>query len=340
MLGSQTIDAKANDNKKRDNDNTCNPEVEHKMIINWTPPDEKKFLLKRRFVSPRMLSKSVPRRNMNLFQYRMSRSLNCDVINSGNNTWHKSPNSSFDSSSDKSSPRDLSRSAKIMRALSLNRSLIRHHKNINIKKSLNFDSPPSPKKSSHFNGSPHNDAVSVDTSASPTFEKLLSYDTSSLGSVSSSVLISSDSIDENQNQTPQKSRKVAKISNGTSDTKENQNNLSESSSSTSLLRSNLKDRIDNILNIVQTPDLQSFKRERSKTQGCVASTPRNLFQEFNQDECNRPLTPENIMHLLPENMSAIKKSHKKVFILFSVLFAILFNCIYIYYMIYVNIFII
>jgi len=321
MLGNQIIDTKAKDNK-RDNDNTCNPEIEHKMIINWTPPDEKKFLLKRRFVSPRMLSKSVPRRNKNLFQYRMSRSLNFDVINSGNNTWRKSPNSSFDSSSDidKSSSRDLSRSAKIMRALSLDHNSIRHQ-NINIKKSLNFDSP-SPKKGSYLNDSPNNDSVSVDTSASPTFDKLLSYDTNSLGSVSSNVLIvSSDSIDENQNQTPQKSRKVAKISNGTSDTKENHNNSSESSSS-SLLRSNLKDRIDNILHIVQTPDLQSFKRERSKTHGCVASTPRNLFQEFNQDECDRPLTPENIMHLIPESMSAIKKSHKKVFlfILFSISF--------------------
>ncbi|RLU18458.1 hypothetical protein DMN91_008815 [Ooceraea biroi] len=306
MLGSQMVEAKMEDNNKRDND-IYNPEVEHRVVINWTPPDEKKFLLKRRFVSPRMLSRSLPRRSRSLFGYRMSRSLNVDITSSKNG-WLKSPNSSLDSSSDmdKSSSRDLSRSAKIMRALSLSHGLIRH-KNVSIKKSLNFDSPPSPQKSAWFNESPHSDSTSVNTS----FDKLLSYDTNSIESATSSVLIvSSDSIDENQNQTPQKSRKVAKITNGTSDTKENLNHSSESSGSTSLLQSNLKERIDNILHM-QTPDLHSFKREKSKTVGCVASTPRNLIQEFNQNVDSRPQTPENIMRLIPESMSAIKKSHKQ-----------------------------
>ncbi|KMR05001.1 60s acidic ribosomal protein p2 [Lasius niger] len=243
----------------------------------------------------------------------MNRSLNFDVISPRKDNLLRYPSSNLDNDSydaAKSDLRDLSRSAKIMRALSFNRDSF-YQGNMDIKKSLNFDSP-SPQKTSNFDMSSPADSI-TDTS-SPMLDKPLRLDSSSNDSATSSMLASLESIDENQNQTPQQNRKISKMSSNRRINTEENANESGSSCSTSSLRSNLKERIDNILHTSQTPDLHSFRREnRSETPGCVivASTPRNLFQEFNQDAHNRSHTPDNMMNLIPESMSAIKKSHKK-----------------------------
>lgn len=309
MLENQLAKTMNSNNK----DNNFNPESEHKLFINLNSLDKSRFFLKRRFRS-RVLNKSVPLRSTSLFHHRMNRSLNFDVISprKGNLLKH-SPLDSDSFDTDKSL-RNLSRSAKIMRALSVSRDSF-YQRNMNIKKSLNFDSSPSPQKISNFNTSSPVDSM-TDTS-SPMLDKSLRLDSSSNDSVASSMLIASlESIDENQNQTPQQNRKIAKMSsNRRINIKENTDE-SESSCSTSSLRSNLREKIDNIVHASQTPDLQSFNNQdnRSRVPGCVivASTPRNLSQEFNQDAHNRSHTPDNMMDLIPESMSAIKKSHKKV----------------------------
>ncbi|EFN61415.1 60S acidic ribosomal protein P2 [Camponotus floridanus] len=197
-----------------------------------------------------------------------------------------------------------------MRALSFSRDSF-YHRNMNIKKSLNFDSSPSPQKYNFNTSSPID---SMTDASSPMLDKSLRLDSSSNDSVASSMLVASlESIDENQNQTPQQNRKIVKISNN-SRINTRETDESGSSCSTSSLRSNLREKIDNIVRASQTPDLQSFnQKNKSRALGCiiVASTPRNLSQELNQDAHNRSHTPDNMMHLIPESMSAIKKSHKK-----------------------------
>lgn len=311
MLENQLLSNTMNSDNK---DNNLNPESEHKLFINLTPLDNSRFFLKQRFRS-RVLSKSVPLKNTSLLRHRMNRSLNFDIISPRKDNLLKYSSSylDIDSFDAGKSLRDLSRSAKIMRALSFNRDSF-YHRNMNIKKSLNFGSSPSPQKTSNFDmGSP---ADSITDTSSSLLDKSLRLDSSSSDSVASSMLVASlESIDENQNQTPQQNRKIAKMSSSKRiNTEENMNRSGSSSCSTSSLRSNLKEKIDNIVHISQTPDLQSFKRQnRSRALSCniVASTPRNLSQEFNQDEHNRSHTPDNMMHLIPESMSAIKKSHKK-----------------------------
>lgn len=286
-------------------------ESEHKLILNLTPLDKSKFFLKRRFRSPRVLSKSVPIRSTSLSRHKMNRSLNFDVISPRKDNLSKYSRSHLDNDSFETAKsfRDLSRSAKIMRALNFNRDSF--CRNTNIKKSLNFDLSPSPQKTGTFDINSPNDSI-TDTS-SPMLDKPLRLDSSSNDSATSSILASLESIDENQNQTPQQNRKIAKTSSNRKINTEDNANESASSCSTSSLRSNLKERIDNILQTSQTPDLHSLKKNRSEAFGniIVASTPRNLFQEFNEDVHNRSHTPDNMMDLIPESMSAIKKSHKK-----------------------------
>lgn len=306
MLENQLLAKTMNSDNK---DNNLNPELEHKLFINVNSLDKSRFFLKRRFRS-RVLNKSVPLRSTSLFHHKMNRSLNFDIISPRKDNLLKYSNSPLDNDSFDASKslRDLSRSAKIMRALSYSRESF-YHRNMNIKKSLNFDSSPSPQKTS--TSSPID---SMTDTSSPVLDKSLRLDSSSNDSVASSMLVASlESIDENQNQTPQQNQKIAKISNN-SRTNANTDE-SGSSCSTSSLRSNLREKIDNIVRASQTPDLQSFKQKnRSRAFGCiiVASTPRNLSQEFNQDTHNRSHTPDNMMDLIPESMSAIKKSHKKV----------------------------
>lgn len=313
MLENQLLAKTMNNDNK---DNNLNPESEHKLFINLTPLDNSRFFLKRQFRSSRVLSKSVPLKSTSLLRHRMNRSLNFDISSPRKDNLLKYSSSylDIDSFDTGKSLRDLSRSAKIMRALSFNRDSL-YHRNMNIKKSLNFDSSPSPQKTNNFDmGSP---ADSITDTSSSILDKSLRLDSSSSDSVASSMLVASlESIDENQNRTPQQNRKIAKMSSSRRiNIEEDVNKSGSSSCSTSSLRSNLKEKIDNIVHTSQTPDLQSFKRQnRSRALGCniVASTPRNLSQEFNQNEHNRSHTPDNMMHLIPESMSAIKKSHKKV----------------------------
>lgn len=325
MLGKE-IAKKMENGNNQDNNNVMNSESKHNFFINWAPLNEKKFFLKHRYGSSRVLSKSVPRRNKSLFRYKINRSLNFDVIGSRKNSWSKSLNSSLDDGDDSfknKSLRDLSRSAKIMRALSLDQNLFR---NMSIKRSLNFDSTPSPEKSNSIGSSSHTDSINITLSNSTTSSSLLGeflkLDTNSSNSTANSTL---ESMDENQNQTPQQNRKMIKISNDRiSDTKENE---SRSSCSTSLFRSSPKDNIGNMICMTQTPDLQCSKRNnrsRAVNYVIIASTPRNLFQEFDQNEDNRPCTPENVMRLIPQSISSIKKSHKKVYIIRTILFSLLF----------------
>lgn len=287
------------------------------QFINLKPLDTSSLYFTHRPLQhrSRVLNKSVPLRSTSFIHHRMNRSLNFDIISPRKSNLLKYSNSPLDSNSfdtDKSL-RDLSRSAKIMRALSISRDLF-YHRNVTIKKSLNFDSSPSPQKTSNFNTS---SVDSMTDTSSPMLDKSLRLDSSSNDSVASSMLIASlESIDENQNRTPQQNRKIAKmLSNRRINIKENTDE-SESSCSTSSLRSNLREKIDNIVYASHTPNLQSFNHQdnRSRAPGCiiVASTPRNLTQEFNQDANNRSHTPDNMMDLIPESMSAIKKSHKKV----------------------------
>ncbi|XP_072755421.1 uncharacterized protein [Anoplolepis gracilipes] len=310
MLENQLLAKTMNSDNK---DNNMNPESEHKFIMNMTPLDRSRFFLKRRFRSPRVLSKSVPLRSTSLLHQRMNRSLNFDIISPRKDKLLKYSSSYLDNDSFDASKslRDLSRSAKIMRALNFNRDSF-YHRNVNIKKSLNFDSSPSPQKTNNVDISSPTDSIT----SSPMLDKSLRLDSSSndSSSVASNMFIASlESIDENQNQTPQQNRKFAKISSSRKINTEENADDSGSSCSTSSLRSNLKEKIDDIVHISQTPDLQSLKREnRSRAFGViVASTPRNLSQEFNQDVHNRSHTPENMIDLIPESMSAIKKSHKK-----------------------------
>lgn len=319
MLGKQILTEEIKDSNNKDN--IMNSESKHKVLINWSPFNESTFLLQHG--SPRMLSKSVPRINRSLFRYKINRSLNFDV-RSRKNSWSKSSNSSLDDGDNSFEKdrlsRDLSRSAKIMRALSfdLNSS---SHRNMGIKRSLNFDLTPSPEKSNSNSSNSHTDSTNAklsDSTSSPLLSEFSKLEANSSDSTANSAL---ESMDENQNQTPKQNRKMIKISNNeTFDTKKNVNE-SESFCSTSSFRSSSKDNPDNIMCMTQTPDLQSLKQNnRSKAFNCViiASTPRNLFQEFNENEDNRPCTPENVMHLIPQSISSIKKSHKKVYNLYII----------------------
>lgn len=312
MQQTQKSNGKREKNCADDNDkDNAKDNLKYRLIINLEPYEKMSFLNHHmdRYRLPAIFSKSFPQRNKNFLQYKMNRSLNFDITDSKkDNSCRQSPNSSLDSDCNvKISHRDLSRSAKIMRALNSFR------RDESIKKSLNFDSSPSPKKKSSFEESALTDTDSTINTPSPIMDKVLSpatgkflrLDTSSTDSSIDSVLIaSSESIDENQNQTPQHNRKFAKISN---DTKKNADK-SGSSGSTSCLRTRLKEEIDKIVQMSHSQSMQLGNR--SRTFSCDTNTIRNLLPEFNKDEKrDRPHTPKNVF-LIPE--STIKTSHKKV----------------------------
>lgn len=281
------------------------------MITGWTASDKKYFLMKHQFGSPKVLNRSATQRNRHLLRCKINRSLNFDFNFSKKGHLRRlSPNSMDNHCFNMNKSRELSRSAKIMRALSSDISF--SHRNENIKKSLQYEL--SPKKTSSSDESTSIDSIINTPLHTP--DKSLDLDKNSTDtSTSSSVpTASSESIDENQNRTPQQNRKVAKILSDTSSTKRSASK-SGSSGSTSLLRSNMKERIDSITYNARTPDFQCLKQgDRLRASSCdvAASTPRNLFKEFGNDEEDSPHTPENMMQLIPEGMSSIKKSHKKV----------------------------
>lgn len=300
---------KMNDDKSKVNYSIHSAELDRKCFLPWSPLEENKMLLKHRYIT---CSRSVPHRSKRFVQYKINRSLNFDV----NIRSSSSENSSFEED------KHLSRSSKIMKALNCNTSPS-YYGRTKIKKSLNFNLTPSPKRfmpakkgirkslSLNFGSSLSGSNTPLSLS-----NKLLNNDDDSSDSVNSSLIFaSSESIDENQNETPSqhstKERETLHFS--TPNTKLSRKSL-YSTHFTPLLRSRLKESINNIVYISATPNSQSLKciKGRSKClDNLVTNTSRNLFHEFHDNDDDRPCTPENLIRIIPESMSAIKRSHKK-----------------------------
>lgn len=288
---------KGNDSK----DSALNSE--HDMIINLTSPTEESFLPSP-FKLPRVSIKQHPRKNRFRFQYKMGKSWIFDT--STDNSLH-SPNSNLDyDSCIYKSIRILSRSAKIMRALSSTSSSFRD-KDVGIRKLLNFDSTPSPKENSNYENS---SSINTDTPSSTL--------NSSLTDSTDSNIPTMESIDENQNRTPQQNRKYLKVSSRV-DIKENMCVGSRTAYLMSLLENERKEETnkeDHEISFHPFCSFNPFNNGSNGTRVIIASTPRNLAQEFDQEIQNRPHTLENMANIIPESISAIKKSHKKVYLQF------------------------
>ncbi|XP_017877625.1 uncharacterized protein LOC108623558 [Ceratina calcarata] len=280
-----------NDKSKEDYAPTYDNDLKQKYFIAWSPIARNKQALKHRYVS---CSRSVPNRSKRSVQYKMSRSLNLDPSNSVHNS---SSDSSFEED------KHLSRSAKIMRALNFNSSPSYFVKT-KIKKSLNFNLTPSPKR---FKPVKRNirKSLSMNFNSPLSVSNKLSFDDSSAGSANSSIVFSSpESMDENQNETPSQS---AKKQEGLHFSTPNAT-FSRRANFTPMLRSRLKQTIDDIICVTATPN--SHIKGRSKFLSNL-NTSRNLYHEFHEKDDDRPSTPKNVIHIVPESMSAIKRSHKK-----------------------------
>lgn len=280
-----------------------NYEMDQKCFIAWSPLEKNDFSFKHRYIT---CSRSVPHKSKRLAKYRLSRSLNFDA-----SVCNNSENSSFEED------KHLSRSAKIMRALNFNSSPSYYGKT-KIKKSLNFNLTPSPKsfrrvkkgirKSLSLN---FNSPLSVPN-------KYSSLNDNPSDSANSSLLFSSsDSIDENQNETPlqQSTKEHEMLHYSTPNAKYTRKSSCHSASFTPLLRSRLKETIDNIVYVAATPNSQSLKRVKGRTKytnNITMNTSRNLLHEFHDKDDSRSCTPKNLICIIPESMSAIKRSHKKV----------------------------
>ncbi|XP_076767240.1 uncharacterized protein LOC143433668 [Xylocopa sonorina] len=289
-----------NSSRSKEDYAVCNGELNPKCFITWSPMGRNKFSLKHKYVT----CKSAPNRNKRFVRFRISRSLNFDA--------------SVHSSSSETSPyeedKHLSRSAKIMRALHFNNSPSYYGKT-KIKKSLNFNSTPSPKR---FIPAKKNIRKSLSLNFSPPLSvsnKFINFDDNPSDSVNNSILFSSsDSIDENQNETPsQQSTKEHEILHySTPNAKLTRKSL-RLAGFTPLMRSRLKETVDNIVYSTATPNSHSLKRisRLNCTNNISMNTSRNLYHEFYDKDDNRPCTPENVISIVPESMSAIKRSHKK-----------------------------
>lgn len=290
-----------------------NDAISDRIIINWSPPENYNYICKRRFGSPRVLSKSVPRKNRNFIQYRINRSLNFDIT--GVRSPFKSPDKSLDDSIEGINL--LSRSAKIMKALNLNHTL--NSKSKSIKKSLNFDTTPNAKR--FANKSPK--TTSLSSSFNTPLSRLsrtLNFDSSP--SDSSVMLSSVESIDENQNQTPSHMGDDMDDQYYMTPNYKSQSRSPHFNLNSQTLRSGLKEQIDRIVQIGATPNICSSTRNKIQMKHLNSNPARNLlndFQEIDNDDYhngnndnNRPSTPENSFLVVAESTNAIKKSHKKV----------------------------
>ncbi|KAK2580048.1 hypothetical protein KPH14_012332 [Odynerus spinipes] len=311
MFNNQAISVTAKDNDRMEERHLNNERNEHKFFVNVSPHNESRCFLKRAYTSPRILSKSVPRKNKSFIRYRINRSLSFD--NTKNDCSFKSPNSSSGSSSF-DSDKQLTRSAKIMRALNFNCSPF-YNQRKKIKKTLNFNLTPSPKKFSNLK-SPRDSTNLNLTTSSPKINKTLNFDTSLSNSSTSSILLTSfESTDENQNQTPsQRNTKAKKLLNYVTPKRRMYVSSPDMDISSPSLRRSLKEKIDDIVQMSSSPTTHSFNRGRqllNVSTRCNISTPRNLYTDFSDEDNERPCTPENTFSIVPESMSAIKKSHKK-----------------------------
>ncbi|XP_018360220.1 PREDICTED: uncharacterized protein LOC108759339 isoform X1 [Trachymyrmex cornetzi] len=263
-------------------------------MLYWTSSSEE--IHSRKFKLPEASTKHYPRKNRYRFQHTIARSL---LVDTYTGTWN-SPNASSDCCcTSYKSFRTLSRSSKIMNALSSAHSSFRQD-TVGIRKSLNFDSSPSPKGNSSYD---ENSTSSISTDASSFVLNLSSVDSTD----SNVPMTSGESIDENQNQTPQQNRKSIYKTD---------------------IRDNMRSRTIYLMSLIKE---QKEATNKNATQGSsrpfcsfnsliesklssriiTASTPRNLSQEFNQELDDRSHTPENMINVLPESISSIKKSHKK-----------------------------
>ncbi|XP_008555989.1 putative uncharacterized protein DDB_G0282133 [Microplitis demolitor] len=298
--------------------------------IKFTPPSDTKFCPRGNFPS-RLLSRSVPRRNRSLVNFKINRSLQFDS-NINPQEQRRRSDSFLSPKSVGHSPINknlsLSRSAKILKALNIEYSPVMNNDYKKINKTLTFDLTPN---SSRFK-SPTSTATNSQTRRcklsdlslqSNGINKSLNFDSCDDSPVASAHDTSIESIDENQNQTPssQRSRKIKKtlsylsLSSGGSGTSSSfEFNLLSSPG----LRTELREKIDDIVvtSMVTTPQLKlmsSGHKQLVNDDEITVSTPRNLYKDFTDDDNDdeRPETPVNVIRLIPESMSAIKKSHRK-----------------------------
>ncbi|XP_078044478.1 uncharacterized protein LOC144473975 [Augochlora pura] len=290
-----------NDDKMKGSYNISNIEMEQKRYLPWSPLEQNRFVRKHTYVS---CSKSVPRRNKHFVRYNMSKSLNSDK-----NVCCSSPeNSSFEED------KRMSRSSKIMKALNFHTNLS-HYGKTKIKRSLNFNLTPSPKR---FSCAKKHTQKALRLSPLSASNKLSDLVKDSNDCANNSFAMSStDSIDENQNETPLRRHAIQRetLHYSTPNAKLNTKSLF-SVNSTPLLRGQLEKSIANIVRInPATPVSQSLKCIQGSSKrfdNSMTNTSRNLFHEFHDDDDDdRPQTPENVISIIPESMSAIKRSHKK-----------------------------
>lgn len=319
MYNNQSVDDRVRGSVNHERYDVQSEGTGRRYLMKWSPQEDMKFYSKSRYGSPRMLSRSVPRKNKNLARIRINRSLNFDAGMAKRDLNFKSPNSSLDSiccdDANQLSEKQLSRSAKIMRALNLSSSLhISAKKKVN--KTLNFDMSPSPKQLSSYSSSPCNIVHLNLSTSSPKITKTLHFDSSPAESNISSILGTSiDSIDENQNQTPSQRRRSAKKSlKYLTPLRKSSIVSSDFNGKSPMLRAELKEKIDNIIHVA-TPNLQPLKKSNRKpgfVKEVFFSTPRNLFDDFDDEDSGGSKTPNNNIRPIPGSMSAIKRNHKKV----------------------------
>ncbi|XP_012527220.1 uncharacterized protein LOC105831559 [Monomorium pharaonis] len=250
-------------------------------------PSNKDNILSYQFKLPMASINQYPRKNKYQLQYRLGKSWICDTTNTV--SWLSPPNSSLEYDSFDTYKSMSSRSAKIMRALSSTHNSFRNE-SIGIRKSLNFDSSPSPKENNSYNESSVG-SINTDTPSSI-------LNSSPINSTDSNVPIASmESMDENQNKTPQQNRRYVNKSSNRSDIE------------------NIRSRTSYLMSLLEKEGNEGINRHanhRVSSRVITTSTPRNLVLEFNQEiSHNRPHTPENMIDVIPESISAIKKSHKK-----------------------------
>ncbi|KAH0539789.1 TNF receptor-associated factor family protein DDB_G0272098-like [Cotesia glomerata] len=304
--------------------------------IKFTPPSDGKLCS--RLYSSRLLSRSVPRRNRSLVNFKINRSLQFDSSINPQEPRRRSdsflsPKSVGHSPINRNLP--LSRSAKILKSLNIEYSPVMNNEYKKINKTLKFDlSPSSSRFKSPIPSTASNSRCKLSNSSikSSGINKSLNFDSCDDSPVASAHETSIESMDENQNQTPssQKSRKIKKTlsylslsSSGSGTSSSFEFNLLSSPG----LRTELREKIDDIVvtSMMSTPQskLLSGHKQLINDDEIVVSTPRNLYKDFTDDEIDadkgnddnddeeRPETPVNVIRLIPESMSAIKKSHRK-----------------------------
>ncbi|KAG8042003.1 hypothetical protein G9C98_007311 [Cotesia typhae] len=265
--------------------------------LKFTPPSDTKLCT--RLYPSRLLSRSVPRRNRNLINFKINRSLQFDSsINSQElrrrSDSFLSPKSVGHSPINRNVP--LSRSAKILKALNIEYSPVMNNEYKKINKTLKFDlSPSSSRFKSPIPSTASNSRCQLSNSSikSSGINKSLNFDSCDDSPVASAHETSIESIDENQNQAPssQKSRKIKKTlsylslsSSGSGTSSSFEFNLLSSPG----LRTELREKIDDIVVTKEPPEMDIDSEERATT----------------------PLTSD-VQKSPNFSIHSIKKSHKK-----------------------------